>query len=161
MDAHILKANKKVFMEDPDLDDLVDHYFTKQEKCQRIAKTSKSQISDEGMVTQIFEHMGKTGILARSTLKFGKQLDENKTWPKAKEWFRKALDDIEEMEKFSGVDKELLANAVVHNNEKAAQEARDDIANGMSKYFGMLAQAAVAKSETLDLNAFPTCWSIN
>ena len=40
MDAHILKANKKVFMEDPDLDDPVDNYFTKQEKRQRIAKTS-------------------------------------------------------------------------------------------------------------------------
>ena len=57
------------------------------------------------------------------------------------------------MEKFSGIDKELLANAVVHNNEKAAQEARDDIANSMSESFGMLAQAAVAKSETLDSNA--------
>ena len=82
--AHILKVNKKVFMEDPYLDNPVDNYFTKQEKCQRIGKTSKSPISDKDMVTQLVEHMGKTGFFSRSTLKFGKHLDENKTWLKAK-----------------------------------------------------------------------------
>ena len=84
MDAHILKANKKIFMEDPDSDDPVNNYFTRQEKCQHIAKTSKSPISDEDMFTQLVEHMGKTGFFSRSTLKFGKHLDENKTWLKAK-----------------------------------------------------------------------------
>ena len=49
------------------------------------------------MVGMLVEHIGKTGTLPKSTVKFNKQLDENKTWVKAKEWFRDALDDIMEM----------------------------------------------------------------
>ena len=56
------------------------------------------------------------------------------------------------MERYSGVTGDLLANqAVVQEN--AAQEARDEVAKGMEHSFGQLAQAAVAKSETLDANA--------
>ena len=49
------------------------------------------------MVGMLVEHIGKTGTLPKSTVKFNKQLDENKTWVKAKEWFRDALDDIMEI----------------------------------------------------------------
>ena len=50
----------------------------------------------------LVEHMGNTGTLTKSTVKFNKQLDENKTWAKSKEWFCDALDNIMEMQKYSG-----------------------------------------------------------
>ena len=152
MDAHILKANLKVFGEEPQMDNPIDDYFAKQEQCQRIAETSKYEITDDDMVAMLVEHMGNTGTLTKSTVKFNKQLDENKTWAKSKEWFCDALDDIMEMQKYSGVDQELLANAAVIKDD-VKQEARDEIANGMSDSFDMLAQAAVAKSETIDAHA--------
>lgn len=153
MDAHILKANLKVFEEEPQMDNPIDDYFAKQEQCQRIAKGSKYEISDDDIVGMLIEHMGKTGTLTKSTVKFNKQLDENKTWAKAKEWFRDALDDIMEMQKYSGADQELLANAAVVAKRDAVESARSEIANGMSESFDLLAQAAVAKSDTIDAHA--------
>ena len=99
MDAHILKANLKVFEEEPLMDNPINNYFARQEQCQRIAKTSKYEISNDNMVGMLVEHMGKTGTLTKSTVKFNKQLDENKTWEKVKEWFCDALNDIMEMQK--------------------------------------------------------------
>jgi hypothetical protein len=153
MDAHILKANLKVFEEEPQMDNPIDDYFAKQEQCRRIAQSTKYEISDDDMVGMLVEHMGKTGTLTKSTVKFNKQLDEHKTWAKAKEWFRDALDDIMEMQKYSGADQELLANAAVSNKRDAVETARDDIASGMSESFDLLAQAAVAKSDTIDAHA--------
>jgi hypothetical protein len=153
LDAHILKANLKVFEEEPQMDNPIDDYFAKQERCQRIARGSKYEISDDDMVGMFVEHMGKTGTLTKSTVKFNRQLDENKTWKKAKEWFRDALDDIIEMQKYSGADQELLANAAVVSKRNAMENAREEIANGMSESFDLLAQAAVAKSDTIDAHA--------
>ena len=137
----------------PQMDNPIDDYFAKQEQCQHITEGSKYEINDDGMVGMLVEHMGKTGTLTKSTVKFNKQLEENKTWTKAKEWFRDALDDIMEMQKYSGADQELLANAAVDIKRDAVESARDEIANGMSESFDLLAQAAVAKSDTIDAHA--------
>ena len=153
LDAHILKANLKVFEEEPQMDNPIDDYFAKQEQCKRIAEGSKYEISDDDMVGMLVEHMGKTGTLTKSTVKFNKQLEENKTWTKAKEWFHDALDNIMEMQKYSGADQELLANAAVDTKRDAVESARDEIANGMSESFDLLAQAAVTKSDTIDAHA--------
>jgi hypothetical protein len=72
------------------------------------------------MISVLVKHNGKVGTLTKSSVKFNKHLDDNKTWPKAKEWFRDALDNIMEIRKYSGVE------------SNTAQEARDEIANGMS-----------------------------
>ena len=60
MDDHILKANLKVFKEEPQMDNPIDDYFAKQEQCQQIAKASKYEISDNNMVGMLIKHMGKT-----------------------------------------------------------------------------------------------------
>ena len=76
---NILKANLKVFEEEPQMDNPIDDYFAKQEQCQRITEGSKYEISDDDMVGMFVEHMGKTGTLTKSTVKFNKQLKDNKT----------------------------------------------------------------------------------
>ena len=58
-----------------------------------------------------------------------------------------------EMQKYSGEDQELLDNAAVEAKRDALHSARDKIANGMSESFDFLAQAAVAKSDTIDAHA--------
>ena len=67
------------------MDNPIDYYFAKQEQCQQITKTSKYEISDDDMVGMLVKHMGRTGTLTKSTVKFNNQLDENKIWAKAKE----------------------------------------------------------------------------
>ena len=128
MDSHILKANRITFAEPPDIDDPIDNYFSKQENCKRVAKSSNSPITNDDLVTTLLEHMGKTGVLPKSTIKFNKKEDSNRTWKNAKDWYRDALDDIDEGEKLSGVDKELQANGAVQNQEDVMQEARDEVA---------------------------------
>ena len=96
--------------------------------------------------------MGATGIYTKSTVKFNREKEEDQTWDKAKEWYRYVADDHSEIEKYSGVSGYLLANATVMK-ETAAQEARDEITMGMEHSFGQLAQAAVAKADTIDANA--------
>ena len=92
------------------------------------------------------------GIYTKATVKFNREKDEDQTWKKAKAWFRKVATDHSEIEKYSGVSGDLLANAAVIK-QNAAQEARDEITSGMEHSFGQLAQAAVAKAETIDANA--------
>ena len=104
------------------------------------------------MVLQLVKHMGVTGVYTKSTIKFNKLKDEEQTWDKAKEWYRYVANDHSEIEKYSGVSGDLLANAAVIK-EIAEQEARDEIASGMEHSFGQLAQAAVTKAETIDANA--------
>ena len=81
------------------------------------------------MISMLVKHNGKVGTLTKSSVKFNKHLDDNKTWPKAKEWFRDALENI---------------NVAVDIKSNAAQQARDEITNGMSKSFDMLVQSEVA-----------------
>ena len=69
------------------MDNPINDYFTKQEQCQWIAEIFKYEITDIVMVGMLVEHMGKTGTLTKSTVKINKQLDGNKMWAKAKEWF--------------------------------------------------------------------------
>ena len=139
MNVHILKANLKFFGKEPLMDNLIDNYFAKQEQCQRIAETSKYKITDEKMVAMLVEHMGNTGTLAKSTVKFNKQLDRNKTLAKVKEWFHYVLNDIMEMQKYLGTDQELLANTEAYIKTDAKEEAHNEIVIGMSNSFDMLA----------------------
>ena len=54
------------------------------------------------------------------------------------------------MQKYSGADQELLANATVDAKRDAVESACNEITNGMSESFYLLAQAAVAKLGTID-----------
>ena len=77
---------------------------------------------------------------------------KEQTWKKAKSGFCEATGNLDEMEKYWGINGDLLANAGVIK-ETAAQEAHGKIANKMEHSFGQLAQAAVAKAETIDAHA--------
>ena len=151
-DKHTIKENMATFKMNLDMDDHLDLYYSKQEECKRIVKDLRQPIREADMAIQLVEHMGAMGTRTRATVKFNKLKAEEQTWEKANEWFREATDNLEEMEKYSGIDGDLLANAAVIK-ETAAQEARDEIASGMKHYFCQLAQAAVAKAETIDANA--------
>ena len=72
---------------------------------------------------------------------------------KAKEWSRDALNNIMEIQKYSGADQELLANAAVNSKKDAVERAHNEITNGMSESFELLAHAVVAKSDTIDAHA--------
>ena len=79
-----MKANLKVFEEEPQMDNPIDDYFAKQEQCQQTTDGSKYEISDDDMVDMFVEQIGKMGTLTKSTVKFNKQLEEKKTLAKAK-----------------------------------------------------------------------------
>ena len=154
-DKHTIAANMKNFLEKPDPDDELDVYFLKQEECQKVVKDSKTPIREADMVLQLVEHMGAMGVYTKATVKSNREKDEDQTWRKVKAWFRKVVTDPSEIEKYSGVSRNLLTNAAVAN-QAAAQEARDEVAKGMDHSFGQLAQAAVAKAETIDANVNTT-----
>ena len=101
------------------------------------------------MVIQLFEHMGVMGTNTKATVKFNQLPKVEQMWAKAKTWFCVAVLNVTEMERYSSIDGDLLANAAVIA-QNAKQEARDEVASGMQELFGQLAQAVVAKSETID-----------
>ena len=103
--------------------------------------------------------MGSSGLINKAVTKFRKQVDPaDKTWKKAKAWMRLALRELKEETSLEGGNTVLYqANAAVKTAaslpNNAREEARDEIAGQMRESFGALAQAAVAKSDTLDANA--------
>ena len=109
----------------------------------------KDQLTKVDMVIQLVEHMGTTGTHTKASVIFNKLPEVEQTWKKAKFWFREAVLIVDEMEKYSGINGDLLANAVVIK-ENVAQEARNEVASRMQESFSQLAQAAVAKLETID-----------
>ena len=151
-DKHTIAAKMKKFLEKPDPEEELDVYFSKQEQCQKVVKDSKTPIREADMVLELVEHMDATGTYTKATVKFNREKEKDQTWDKAKDWFRNVATDYSEMEKYSGVTGDLLANQAVIQ-QTAAQEARDEVAKGMEHSFGQLAQAAVAKAETIDANA--------
>ena len=68
---------------------------------------------------------------------------------------QKALKELKDEARLAGQDVELQANMTnrAPRQPEAQQEARDEIAGQMRDSFGALAQAAVAKAETIDAHA--------
>jgi hypothetical protein len=152
MDDLVYNDIMKRFAEPPDMDLPIDKYFTKQDKCQLLASDSDNPISDAAMVLQLTTHMGATGMINRSVTKFKRQLKRDKTWIKGKIWFRRDLKAISDEAKAAGVEPGYQANMSVRS-PSSRDEAREELAEGMRESFGQLAQAAVAKSDTLDAHA--------
>ena len=156
MDDETHRKIMEEFEQAPDMSLPIDKYFAKQEKCKRLVFSTDNPIKDEDMVLLLNRHMGAVPELSKKTVKFRKKQKSDKTWKKAKEYYREALDDVDQENKCMGIDGGHLANSAV-SEEKAKQEAeqkaRDDIAAKMSGSFDALASAAIAKAETLDNNA--------
>ena len=94
LDDPVINRNLERFNEPPDMDLPIDTYFSKQEECQEIAEDSDVKIRDEMMVQKLTTHMGKTGLIGSSNYNFKQQQPADKTWKKAKKWFREALSKL-------------------------------------------------------------------
>ena len=152
MDDIVYNSITKSFAEPPDMDLPIDKYFTKQEECRLLASDLDNPITDVAMVLQLTTHMSATGIIKRSVTKFKRQGKPEKTWTKGKTWFRRDLKVITDEVKGSGIEPGYQANMGI-KTLSLQDEARDEVAAGMRELFGQLAQAAVAKSDTIDAHA--------
>ena len=142
----------------PNLEEPIDVYFAKQQENQLLTADSMDPISDNAMVMQLTTHMGQSGLINQAVTKFKRQTDPaEKSWAKAKTWYRRALRDLKAETDLEGGDAVTFqASGAVRSAAgptEAREQARDEIAGQMRESFGALAQAAVAKSETLDSNA--------
>ena len=71
---------------------------------------------------------------------------------KGKTWFRRDLKAISDEAKGAGIEPGYQANMSI-KTPSPQDEARNDVPAGMRESFGQLAQAAVAKSDTIDAHA--------
>ena len=95
-------------------------------------------------------------MINRYVAKFKRQAKPDKTWKKGKIWFRRNLKAIADVAKAAGVEPGYQANMSVRapsTRDAVRDEAREEIADGMRESFGMLAQAVVATSDTIDAHA--------
>ena len=103
------------------------------------------------MVLQLTQHLGKHASLSKKTVRFKKQASPtNRTWTKGKQFFRKCIKELEDVNKAVGIEPSLQANAAVATTE---DKVRAEMADQLNGSFDALTSAAVAKSETIDSNA--------
>ena len=89
-------------------------------------------------------------------MRFKKLTIQNRTWAKGKLWFREALEENEDIEKATGEDAGIYANAATrHKNQDASadQRAREEIAAKLGESFETLACVVTVKAETMDSHA--------
>ncbi len=103
------------------------------------------------MVKQLQKHMGASGMLTRKKIKFDKKPKTKRTWANGKEFYREALEDLEEAAKCPGTD-EFLANSTVatRNRTAAEDEVRSKMVEKMGESFDALAMAAEASKATYE-----------
>ena len=154
LDDHVLEDIMTVFAEPPDLAMPIDVYYAKQEECQRQAEASEDPIRDSDMVRMLQKHMGDSGTLTKKKIKFDKKPRADRTWANGKEFYREALEDIEEAAKCAGT-KEFLANSATapESRESVVNEVRSEMAEKMGESFDALAMAAEASKATYEEQA--------
>ena len=148
----VINMNIERFNEPPDMDLPIDAYFNKQEECQEIAEDSEVKITDEMMVQKLTTHMGKTGLIGNSNYKFKQQQQAEKTWKKAKKWYREALSKLKSINEESGLQTAFSANNMTLRTE-AEEQAKAEISKKLGESFDALAMAATAKTEIHDSQA--------
>ena len=98
------------------------------------------------MVQKMTTHMGKTGIVGRSNYKFKNQPPAEKTWKKAKKWFRDSLTELRTINEEAGLQTAFSANNVTLKTA-AEDQAKAEISQKLGQSFDALAMAATAKAE--------------
>ena len=146
MDDPTINRNIERFNEPPDMDAPIDEYFSKQEECQEIAEDTDIKITDEMMVQKMTTHMGKTGIVGKSNYKFKNQPPNEKTWKKAKKWFRSSLTELRTINEEAGLQSAFSANNVTLKTA-AEEQAKAEISQKLGQSFDALAMTATAKAE--------------
>ena len=97
------------------------------------------------MVLQLQLHLGKIGMVNTAYAKW--KSASNHTWTNAKSWFRKALQEKENMNKLTTGEAGLTANSVV--KKKAAEQVREEIQDQLGDALDNLAMAATSKNEII------------
>ena len=149
MDDDVHLAIMDRFREAPNMELPVDKYFAKQEECRRLVADTENPLTEAALVMQINQHLGKIPGLSKRVIKFKKKPVDQRKWDDAKDYYREAIEDLEDENKALGEEPEMQANAVV----QAQQAEKDEIAGKMSESFDALANAAVAKATTIDSHA--------
>ena len=154
LDDHVLEDIMTVLAEPPDLTMPIDVYYAKQEECQRQAEASEDPIRDSDMVRMLQKHMGDSGTLTKKKIKFDKKPRADRTWANGKEFYREALEDIEEAAKCAGTN-EFLANSATatESRERVVNDVRSEMAEKMGESFDALAMAAEASKATYEEQA--------
>ena len=106
-------------------------------------------ISEADMVLQIQLHLGKTGMVNSAYTKWKKKPSADRTWKNATVWFRKALKDMETINKLTTGEAGLTANSAI-KKQNAEENVHDEIQDQLGDAFNNLAMAATAKQETID-----------
>ena len=89
-------------------------------------------------------------------MRFKKLAAANLTWAKGKQWFRDALAENEDIEKATGEEAVIYANAATRQKNSEAsveQKVREEIAEKLGESFETLPCAATVKSKTTDSHA--------
>ena len=94
LDDHLVKENKKLSEETPDLTRPIDTYFKKSEDCQKLANNGKVPISEAEMVLQLQTYIGATELVNSRYLRWKKKTIRDRTWELTKKEFREALADV-------------------------------------------------------------------
>ena len=82
--------------------------------------------------------------------KWKNKTNNKRTWKKAKLWFRKALKDMETINKLTTGETGRTSNAVVKQKSAAEETIWEAIQDQLGDAFNNLALAATAKNDTID-----------
>jgi hypothetical protein len=136
IDDQTLMANKLRFAEPPDLSKPIDVYFHKQEKCQQLAADDEVPIREPDMVLQLELHIGGTGMVNTAYTKWRTKPTPDRTWKNAKVHFRKALKDLDAINKITVGEAGFTANATTQN--ESGDKVREGIADQLRDAFDNL-----------------------
>ena len=104
------------------------------------------------MVQKLTTHMGKTGLIGSDNYKFKQQQPADKTWKKAKKWYRDTLAKLKSINDEAGLQTAFTANNVMLKTV-VEEQAEADISRKLGESFDTLAMAATTKSEIHDSQA--------
>ena len=150
IDDTLLIKNKREFKEPPDLIRPLDVYFKKQEECQRLSEDGKIPLSEAEMVMQVQTHLGATGLKNAKYLTWKKKAAVERKWASSKKYFRAAIINVEELNKLTTGKAGLTYNAVVADKD-TEQQVCEEMVEKLREYFDILAMAATAKNNTIEI----------
>ena len=84
------------------------------------------------MVQKLTTHMGKTGLIGSDNYKFKQQQSADKTWKKAKKWYRDALAKLKSINEEAGPQTTFTANNVTLKTA-VEEQAKADISRKLGE----------------------------
>ena len=144
----VIRQNRKDFEAPPDFSEAIDLYYFRQQKCQQLAKDAKEPISEAEMVRVLAAHVGATGMCNEKYKEFTCITDPDKRkWKAAKDFFREALEDAEDVIEITGAEAGLTANSMTSGTDRAQELVHQEINQQLTGHFDNLALAAAEQKE--------------